>query len=574
MTIRTDLKLLVTGSLVLLMAFAHGAGAQEIQYPSQDFARLDTFEAVAVEDADRLFADEDYVGAYAAYRAYSIEFAQGQALPYVLLRMGRCLHMAGRRNTAIRAYQDVVDYFPNDVRYAAAALYYIGQCHAQNGNEQQSLAVWANMVRDEDYVGQPNSGTALIALASAMQERGDFAEAAEYQWRTAVAFRESNRSAADSARDSVVYHYVIRAPNQERLLAFCNEVGGFRWQQNIEVPEESPVYWRHVLDLVLRSDMQDEKRVEVCRYWDAQMGDRFVENDDLRVKWFNIRLAYDRDGAAWGRRMDEQFRLQPTTIARVREWVGYYGNFPEARSAFFATHGMPLVAALETEDKLSLASHLHHPNRMYEEAHAVLQTVRTDGLDDATLSRLANMLANYEGEEGFLRIVQRIQDPVNAARTRFDYYYSRSDRNRENQEKALAEVAVLSASPAHAQEILWAHAVLRQRHGDYPEAIRLYQAANRQPQSTWAIIDCHVATQQWANAIELTNELQSLGGSVASAACLKAADIYRVSGDRGREVQQLQLVLRRYPGTGEASAAHNRLESYGVRLIGGESEAN
>ena len=49
---------------------------------------------------------------------------------------------------------------------------------------------------------------------------------------------------------------------------------------------------------------------------------------------------------------------------------------------------------------------------------------------------------------------------------------------------------------------------------------------------------------------------------------------YRASGDKGREVGQLRTVLKRYPKSGESSQAHNRLESYGVALTGGESETD
>jgi hypothetical protein len=38
-------------------------------------------------------------------------------------------------------------------------------------------------------------------------------------------------------------------------------------------------------------------------------------------------------------------------------------------------------------------------------------------------------------------------------------------------------------------------------------------------------------------------------------------------------VKQLRAVLKRYPKSGESSQAHNRLEAYGVPLVGGESEA-
>lgn len=573
MTDLIGLRSLLAGVL-LLTALPFQAGAEEVQYPGEDFAKLDTFESIAVEDADKLFIKKDYPGAYAAYKAYSIEFAQGQALPYVLLRMGRCLHLAGKRNTAIKAYQDVVDYFPNDVRYAAAAMYYIGQCHEQNGNEDKALAVWAKMVKDKAYVAQANSGAALIKLAAAMQKRGDFEEAAEYQWRTAVAFRKSNRQAAEAARKSVEHHYVVRSPNQGKLLAFCNEVGGFGWRQNIDKPEGSPAYWRHVLGLALdrRHGLEDAKRVEVARYWDSQMGDRFVEDDALRVAWFNARLAHDKDLENWAKRMDEQFKREPVTVQRVKGWLGYYNAHPKLRSAFFKTHGEPLLSGLSNDEKVALLTHLRHPLRMHDEARGVLATVRTQGMDDAALARLAGYVAEYEGEDAFLLTANKIKDKTFAARTRFNHYFARSHRNGPNQEKALAEVPVLSKSPDHAQEILWPHANLMQWRGEHEEAIKLYRKANRQPQSAWAIIDCRVAMKQYDKAIQLCEELYSVR-SEAARACFRVADIYRIAGDKGKEVQQLQLVLRRHPGTRESSEAHQRLEKYGVKIIGGEAEA-
>jgi tetratricopeptide (TPR) repeat protein len=186
---------------------------------------------------------------------------------------------------------------------------------------------------------------------------------------------------------------------------------------------------------------------------------------------------------------------------------------------------------------------------------------------------LASFAAIYEGEDSFLRIIGKIKNSTAASRARFDFYYHQGRNNGDYQKKALAEVPVLSKSPDHAQDVVWPHAVLRQWQGEYQEAIKLYQASNRQPNSTWAVIDCRVALEQYDQAIKLTRELESLGGDVAASACLKAADIYRTSGDKAKEVQQLQLVLRRYPKSGQSSQAHNRLEGYGVKIIGGESRA-
>jgi hypothetical protein len=82
-----------------------------------------------------------------------------------------------------------------------------------------------------------------------------------------------------------------------------------------------------------------------------------------------------------------------------------------------------------------------------------------------------------------------------------------------------------------------------------------------------------VALKQYPQAIKTVQELESVGGAVASKASLRIADIYRASGDKGKEVQQLRMVLKRYPKSGESSEAHNRLESYGVALSGGEATA-
>ena len=569
---RFSLKILIVILLGVGAMSASAFGGDEVLYPSKDFAKLDTFEAVAVQDADKLFGKKDYRGAYAAYKAYTLEFERGRALPYVLLRMGRCLHLVSKRNRAIKAYQDVVDYFPNDVRYAAAAMYYIGECRKQNGDEDQALATWAKMVKDKDYVTEPRSGTALVALSTAMQARGDLEEATRYRWRAAVAFAKSNPQASREARDQVVYHYVVRSPNQDKLLEFCKEVGGFGWRQKLDKPQDSVIYWQHVFGVALGGKLDDQKRVEVCRYWDSQMGDRFQDNDSLRATWFSVRLAHDKDAAGWVKRMYEQFELQPVTIDRVKQWLGRFNRSEKQRSAFFEKYGRPLIKGMDNGKKISLMHHLRS-QRMHDEAMSVMRQVRTEGMSDEALRNHAFFVYDYEGEEGFLRIVDKMSDKLFASRTRFDLYYGRSRRNGDYQKKALAEIPALRQSPDHAQAVVWPHAQLTHWQGEYEEAIKLYRSANRQPESTWAIIECRLALKQFDKAIQLTRELESIGGGIAASACLKAADIYKMSGDKGKEVTQLQLVLRRYPGSSQSSTAHGRLENYGVKIIGGESEA-
>jgi tetratricopeptide (TPR) repeat protein len=553
--------------------YAADAAGQEILYPSAEFAKLDTFEGVNLEDADKLYRAGDFKGAYAAYNAYSSEFPKSKAMPYVLLRMGRCLHQLEKRVAAIKAYQDVVDYFPDDVAYAAAALYQIGVCHGQNGEEEKQTAVWARMVKDDAYVMQPNSGTALIHLGKAMQKLGKHEEAAQYQWRTAVAFLLSNPKAAEAARASVIAHYVGRSPSHEKLKEFYTAASGFDGRgQSIDKPEEDARYWNTVLVTALGMTGDATAREKACAYWTAKLGDRFTENDELRRLWCDANLVHEKDSAAWQARMEKQFALKSATIDRVLQWCGYYNNNPKLRSEFFAKQAKAMIASLKPKELMDLIGRLHQL-KMTEETQAVIRSIRSDTLTDPEIQRFVMLAANYQTEEEILRHAARIKDPMFATKTRFDYYLSKSYRNGPYMEKALNEIPELAKSPQYAEGLTWTKATLLQSLGRHEEAIEAFRAANKQPDSTWEIASCLVALKQYPKAISTVSELESVGGAIASQASLRIADIYKISGDKGKEVSQLRTVLRRYPKTGESAAAHDRLESYGVALVGGEAEA-
>lgn len=184
--------------------------------------------------------------------------------------------------------------------------------------------------------------------------------------------------------------------------------------------------------------------------------------------------------------------------------------------------------------------------------------------------------ANYLPEEDVLRYFGKIKEKLYAAKARFDYYnnHHRRHHNKGFREKALAEIPALQKSTKYAgQDLMWAKATLLRELGRHEEAIQAYKAANKQPHSTLAITDCLVAMKQYGQAIKTVQALESVGGDTASQACFKVADIYRVAGNKGKEVDQLRLVLRRYPKSGQSSKAHQRLENYGVKVVGGEAEA-
>jgi len=570
-------RCLQLGAIIMacgISVLAAPQAGQEIAYPSAAFSKLDTFEGLNLEDADKLYLKKDFKGAYAAYKAYSFEFSKSKALPYVLLRMGRCLHQLGKRFEAIKGYQDVVDYFPDEVVYSAAALYYIGVCHGENGDDNKKLAVWARLVKDDDYVNQPDSGTALAFLGGAMEKLGKFEEATEYRWRTAVTFVQANPQAAQVARWAVIAHYVTRTPNHEKLKEFYVAASGFDGQgRKTDAPQDDPRYWHTVLSTALDMQGKPEDKQSVCSYWSAKMGDRFTDDDTLRKRWFDVQFVHEKDPAAWAKRMEKQFTQKPITLGRVIQWCEYYGRDSKRRSAFFAQQSKSVTANLKFAEKMSLMEQLRRQG-MDEEVQSMIRMFNLQGLNDDEIKTYAFFVAGYQGEEEVLRLLTRIKDSMNATKARFDYYLARTHRNRPFQEKALAEIPALKKEPKYAgQSLLWTEAELLRGLGRYEEAIKAYQTANRQPDSTWGVTDCLEALKRYPEAIRNVQGLESVGGAVAAQACFRVADIYRASGDKGKEVDQLRLVLRRYPKSKESSVAHQRLESYGVKIMGGEAKA-
>jgi len=564
-------------TLIALLGFSLSgplsAATEEIRYPGDDFAKLDTFEGLNLEDADKLFNKEDYKGAYAAYKAYSFEFAQSKALPYVLLKMGRCLHKLEKRNAAITAYQDVVDYFPDAVSYAAAALFYIGECHGQNGDDAKKTATWARMVKDDDYVAQPNSGTALTYLGNAMDNLGKYDEATEYHWRTAVAFQKSNPNAAAAARKAVLAHYVQRSPSHDKLKEFYTIASGFDGRgDKTEDPEEDSRYWITVFDSALRTE-DSEMREKSCAYWSAKLGDRFMDTDDLRKLWADAQYAHEKDLDSWVARMTKQFESKPADVARVLQWCGYYGSRSELRSAFFEKQIKPLLGGLDDNAKVQLMGNLRHPLNMHDDAQRMITSIRTDGMSDEEMKTFVELVAYYEPEETVLRFIARMKDKLFATKARFDYYNRRTHQNAQNMEKAIAEMPELIKSPKYADGLAYRKAELLHGLGQHEEAIKAYRAANKQPDSTFGVAECLAALDRHEEAVKTVKELYSIGGAVASRAALKAADFYRAAGNKGKEVDQLRFILNNFKKSGESSEAHNRLESYGVALSGGEAEA-
>jgi tetratricopeptide (TPR) repeat protein len=554
----------------------------ELMLDAKIFSKLDTFESVSLEEADRAFSEHDFVGAAAAYKAFTFEFGQSKALCYALFRMARCMHLVDKRNAAIKAYQNVVDYFPDNVVFAAEAMYQQGICHRENGDDNKCVAVWAKMVKDRDYVNQAKSGTALEFLAKLMDKRKKYKDATEYRWRTAKNFRKKNPHAAHNAGVGVVDYYVW-LKDLENLSKFCVDASGVGFTRvgygnridqlkGFEKPETCRGFWSRALDhaqKLNRGADNDERlraRKEVTKYWVGQSETRF-KDEDWKIHIANCKLIYEEDGRKkWHDRIDGLFSASPVTLERVKKYMGVYNYNKSVRLSFFKKNAQPIINSMKDfKEKIDFAKFLRS-KRMEEEASTIANAITPGGLKDDELVSLLSFFS--VGTDRYNLIWSKIKDKFLAAKTRLDQWW----RHRK-WEEALVDIQVLKKSPKYAQQVVWMEAECLQFTQQFEKAIKAFRAANRQPDSTWRVADCQIAMEQFDDAVRTVTGLQMVGGAVASRAAYKIADIYKLMGKKGKEIDQLRLVLRRHPGTREASGAHQRLERYGVKLIGGESKA-
>jgi len=235
---------------------------EEIQLSAEELQKLDAFEAHSIGTADKVFGNSAnsansgaslrlavrnrdgcttsvsvnsaaYRRAAAEYESFIQEFPRSKAIPYALVRKARCLHLEGKRYEAIKRYGEVLDLFANSAtvpKYAAAALFFTGLCHWENGDDDKAVQAWTRLADDEGYSKEPLAAWALNRLAdffvnSAATGRPD--KAAGYYQQVAANFRRSNPQAANYAIAQIVTHYVHAKPDEPALRAFYQKVGGF-----------------------------------------------------------------------------------------------------------------------------------------------------------------------------------------------------------------------------------------------------------------------------------------------------------------------------------------------------------
>lgn len=549
------LLLLVTGGLL--------AAQQEVSLTDADFKRLDTFEGHELEKADKIFAAKDYRGAQAAYEAFMLQFPKSGATAYAALRKARCLHLGNKRFEAIKQYTDILDYWPNSVDYAGAALYFTGACHAENGEIPEAMKAWKEMADDVDYRKHFLAAGALNQLADNLVKQDKKSDANEYYKQAAIDFRKSNRDASWYALNKVVEYYTWASPNSPRLREFYDKVLTF--EGDPRTPEDSN-YWQRTRENIRKFAAQpnadQDQKLRMFRYWADFMDKLQPQWDDFQKDVSDYKLAYENDPKKWMARIDKQFSAyqKPDDYARIVRFIGYFQNQKDKVQEYYTK----LTFDKMTNPQIDSLLRVLLDNGAYLElGRNVFGKLKLNDMPDNEKYNLERYLWTKD-EKLVLRMTDSFADKDLGRMELLRYYH-----NRRNTEKGLKLADEMTKIPNYAKETWWLKAEMFQWTQKWQEAIQAYQAADNQPTNLWRIVDCQLGAGKREQALGQLREIENFFVDQAPQAAWRIAVIFRDSGEKDKYIAGLRGILKKYPKSGESSTAHQELQKMGVGSGGG-----
>jgi len=567
----------------LPLATAHG---RETALTPDERSKLDTFEGVTIDKADKVFAGKDYRRSLAEYDAFIVQFPESKAIPYAILQKGRSLQLLDKRFEAIKVYQEVLDFFPDDVKYAAAAQYRIGQSHAENGDVEKAMKAWLALADDADYAKEPLGADALNALADNLLKQGKADEAVKRYEQVGVDFRASNPEAARAAIERVAAHHIKTKPDAEKLRAFY--VAAKTFEHNPQTPGEDAatdaLYWRRIREWIKDpanskfTDVQKDERDAFYRYWAGKMQGMMPTDDGFQIDLCEYMRAYERDDVAWAKRLDKQFadRHKDGDYARVVRWINAFATKKDKVEEYYQKLDF---AKMPNADIQNLVYTLLETSRDPDRAKAAFDKLRSAELPDDAKMSMFNWFRDRWPLPGSRDLALRTcelfanADAGRMQALRYLHWRCHPHHGHIRMEKDFPEGLALAADmqkvPAHAKEAFSLGGNLLQWSGKYEDAIKVYQQADNPPQTLLWTSECLAKLGKLDPAVAQLREVENFFADAAPDAALRTAYLYRDAGIKEKYVRSLRGVLKKYPKSGQSSEAHQRLEEMGLPIGGG-----
>jgi TolA-binding protein len=580
-------RIIVVLAALVVGLVASSGSCQETGLSPEERAKLDTFEGVSIDKADKVFAAKDWPRAIAEYDAFILQFPESKVTPYAILRKGRSLQESQKRFEAVKVYQEVLDFFPDDVKHAAAALYRIGESHLQNGDVPKAMKAWFDLSEDADYVKEPLGAAALNGLAENLMKQGKADEGIRRFEQVAVEFRRKNPEAARAAIAKVLPYHVRTKPDGKKLRNFYVAVQTFAHnprEPGADVASDAD-YWaavrREIGENDKFTDVQKGELEAFFRYWAGQLQTALPEDDDQQIAIADYIRAADRDAAAWAQRLDKQFAAHQKEgdFRRIGRWVGLFATDQAKADEYYRKLDF---ARMSNADMLALVYAIVENKGDPGLAGNTFGKLKLAEMKDAEKQKICDWMRDRWELPGTrdlaLRACQGFSDANKGKMAALRYLHWRCHphshhhhriRGPEDFKDGIAIAGEMQKVPDTAKEAYVLGGNLLQWSGKYEEAIQAYQQADSPPQTLFWTAECLAKLGKLEPAVSQLKEVENFFKDQAPAAALAVSYLYRDAGIKEKYVRSLRGVLKRYPKSGESSQAHQRLEEMGLPIGGG-----
>ncbi len=594
------LAALLLGFCGLAVPLATRAGVPEVHYPARMYKMLDSFEEHQLRLAEKTFAKRNYRLAAKQYDQFILEFPRSKAVAYALLRKGRCLQFDNKRYAAIEEYEEVLDYFPDTIEFAAPAKYYIGECYWLSEDYVKAYKAWAEMADDEDYCKHYLAGTALKRLADNMVKRKKYDDAIKYFMMVILNFRKSTEHRdLQSAIDQVLYHHVRREPSEKKFRNYYRKAQGI-WTNARRIGrnlEEDWEYWKNLRYTIWRfSSFPQHQKAEKHRYfshWANALNKKYRKNDEFQIDV--AKMGYQAHGtlAKYHRRLDQLYSANLTAKNhndRVAHWIGLFSGSTRKIAEYYKKikwrtltgwQGRCLMWSLVNVRQPNLAKEVYPRIKLdqlnFDQRFELMRMI-WDRLRDAPMARnLFGKLGLPQQGDGkkagvarwfwrrdekiVLQCYQMMGDQDYADFNRMSYF-----DNIGNYTKGLEYGMKSTNVDKYAERAWWTVASMHVKMQAWAKAIAAYRRSTNQPASLYQIAECYKNWNKLGNAIQQLVEIENFFKSDRSRAAWSQAVYYRHFGRDKLENAALWKVMGKYTASAQARSAHERLEEKGLRI--------
>ncbi|MBT7068103.1 MAG: tetratricopeptide repeat protein [Verrucomicrobia bacterium] len=543
----------------------------EWQLSATRYMGMNAFERAQYTKAKKQCEAEQYRAAAAEFDKFKIQFDDSDYIPYVVFMRGYCLHKAKERGQAIMAYNEVMDYFPDKIEEASAALYYLGLAQFENGDERKGILALKEMAEDEDYSKHPLAAHALTQLANNHIRNKEPEQALKY-WQQAV-----NDFGTTNMTDVLRHGIPVKDPNvggpevaRLRIAAYClqeKQMSSYdKWMsssKNAQDPKHRRGIAEYAHTVAVHGWVSRSPRELWDRYYDFN-AKRLPADKQLYWEWFKAQKTwYAQDDALW--RYYEQALVFCTQL---------YGAGAHKDTAAIATDALAFIKTVkESEKALKMYSVLvpkapkNIVNDAIRQAVALVALTKDPEKADAQYEKLAEAVGKSGQLSLAVSLTGRMKDRLKAGWT----VYTIMNTAGKHAEAAvkLEELEGMGddRNKKIAQERRAAiyHNVLR----EYEKAIKLYQVISEPPSTLFQIAACYNSLNKRDEAIQALTEIQSSFSDQAAQALWTKASYYRTWGNGKYAIGSARQLLKAYPKTSWSARAHEMLESYGVKTGGG-----